>query len=105
MNRIIVAIAVLAAGCTSVTPVTSLGNDTYIVGSKTNKPGRGHTDMKIRAVKEAEGHCQKMGRTMVVESTKSSGAQGWTAVNGEVVFKCVPAEPVAAQATAPSAPQ
>ena len=105
MNRTLLAMAALLAGCSSVTPVTSLGNDTYIVGSKTTKPGRGHTDMKIRAVKQAQMYCQKIGRTMVVESTKSSGAPGWTAVNGEVIFKCVPTSdtgPVALQPTAAS---
>ena len=88
MKTLLAIAAVALASCSSVTPVASLGNGSYMVGAKSTALGRGPTDVKMHAIKQAERHCQKAGKTAVIETTKSSGAPGWTPVNGEVVFRC-----------------
>ena len=86
--RLLLCTVVLLAGCSSVTKVASLGDGRYMVGAKSTALGRGPTDVKMHAIKQAEKHCAGMGKNAVIETTKSSGAPGWTAVNGEIVFRC-----------------
>ena len=88
MRTIFVTAVIALSACSSVTPVTSLGGGNYMVGAKSTALGRGPTDVKRHAIQQAEKHCQKMGKSAVVETTKSSGAPGWTPVNGEIVFRC-----------------
>jgi len=88
VNRIIIAIAVLAAGCSSVTEVSPMGNDTYMVGGKAVGGHMSHTEVKGIALQRADDYCQAKGKKMVLKDAKSSGARGWTPLASEVVFHC-----------------
>lgn len=86
--RLLICTAALLAGCSSVTKVANLGDGRYMVGAKSTALGRGPTEVKMHAIQQADKHCAQTGKRAVVETTKSSGAPGWTPVNGEIVFRC-----------------
>jgi hypothetical protein len=86
MRLTILAVAATIAGCTSMTPIQPVGKDRFMVSSTTR--GGLTTDGQIKAdlLDRARAFCGK--KEMVLESSTSSGTQGWTPQTAEVLFKC-----------------
>ena len=83
------AAAAFLCACSSVTDVSPMGNDTYMVGGKAAGGHMSHTEVKGIALQRAEEYGRSQGKSMQLESAKSSGARGWTPLASEVVFKCI----------------
>jgi hypothetical protein len=89
LKRSALAVCVAAiAGCSSVTDVSPMGNDTYMVGGKAMGGHMSHTEVKGIALQRADDYCVSKGKKMILQDAKSSGARGWTPLASEVVFKC-----------------
>ena len=77
--------------CTTISEVTPIGTDSYMVGSSVRGGFTGDTEVKTLAVKRANEFCANKGKTMVLTGSQSSGVQGWTPQNSEVTFTCADA--------------
>jgi len=90
MRSVLMAAATAASvcGCSSVTDVSPMGNDTYMVGGKAVGGHMSHTEVKGIALQRADDYCQARGKKMVLQEAKSSGARGWTPPASEAVFRC-----------------
>lgn len=76
------------AGCQTVSDVTSVGPDTYMVGAQ--ERGGLATTMEIKqlAIKKADAYCAALDKRVRVVSIESSGVQGFTPRNADLVFQC-----------------
>jgi hypothetical protein len=74
------------AGCATQTSVQPIGRDRFLVS--TTVRGGFTTDGQIKQdlLDRAKAFCGK--KEMVLESSTSSGTQGWTPQTAEVLFKC-----------------
>lgn len=88
MKILLAVTPIVLAACTTVSPVTPLGNNTYLVGTSVRGGFTSDTEVKTVALQRAMQFCQGQGKTMVVTGSQSSGVQGWTPQNAEVTFTC-----------------
>lgn len=77
------------SGCATVSPVVPIGGGSYLVGISTRGGLSGDAEVKAQAIQAGQAFCsaKQMGFEMV--SATSSGIQGWTPQNAEVIFRCV----------------
>lgn len=87
---LIIAAAVVLTGCTSISPVTPTGPNSYMVGSNAHGGLTSDTEVKALAINRANEFCAAQGKTAQVTGSTSSGVQMWTPQNSEVQFTCVP---------------
>jgi len=84
-----IAIAAFLSGCTTISGVTPIGKDSYMIGATDRGGMRSHTEMRALGIRKANEFCQSKGKVMVISNVGSQGAQGWTPVESEVTFLCV----------------
>ena len=83
-------IASLAA-CTSVSEVTPMGKDTYMVGAEARGGMFSRTEVTQLAVKRANAFCQEQGKVMSPGHIENTGVRGWTPQDTQFVFECLDA--------------
>jgi hypothetical protein len=90
MHQKLAALAVLAlcAGCATVSDVTPIGKDSYMVGVEV-RGGQDWTTVKAHAIRRANEYCAGLGRNMVLTHSETSGARGWTPQDAEIQFMCL----------------
>lgn len=88
MRLTIVLFAVLLAGCTTMSEVQPIGQGRYMVGMAVRGGFTSDTEVKAGALARARSYCAGMQKTFVLLRSSSSGIQGWTPQNAEVVFTC-----------------
>jgi hypothetical protein len=79
----------LLAACATVSDITPLGAEKYMVGSQVRGGLTSWTEVKAMAVKRATDFCSAKNMKVEVLNMETSGAQGWTPQNADVTFKCV----------------
>jgi hypothetical protein len=84
-----IAMSAAATGCVSVSEVTKVGKDTYMVGADVRGGMTSDTEVKMLSLNRANEYCEKMGKVMVADSSTSRGVRGWTPQTSEVTFFCV----------------
>lgn len=89
MRNSVLAVAAVLAGCASVSEVTPLGADKYMVGSHVRGGLTSWAEVKAMAVRGAADFCAAKGMTVEVLGMETSGTQGFTPQNADVTFKCV----------------
>jgi hypothetical protein len=80
--------AVLIAGCTTMSEVQPLGQGRYMVGTSVRGGFTSDTEVKAGALVRARSFCSSLRKDFVLLNSSSSGVQGWTPQNAEVVFTC-----------------
>lgn len=95
MNKaLLLAAAAAIAGCTSVTDVTPMGKDTFMVGAEARGGIMSNTEVMQMAVKKANAYCASQSKVMEPTHVQSTGVRGWTPQEAEFVFQCLdPADP------------
>lgn len=88
MKNLILLAAILLAGCVSMTEVQPVGQGRYMLGTTVRGGFAGDSEVKASIVRRATAYCAERSKTMTLESSASSGMQGWTPQNAEVIFKC-----------------
>lgn len=83
---------VLLGGCVSVTDPVQVGKDTYLITSNAHGGLSSNGELKTKVLARAGSFCRAQGKELEVRSTESSGVQGWTPQNNEVVFACLGAD-------------
>lgn len=64
MKSFVLFSVLVLSGCASVTEVTPMGNNTYMVGSKVAGGHKSHTEVKSLALQRANEFCQESGKSM-----------------------------------------
>jgi hypothetical protein len=80
-------VIVLLAGCASVSNVAPYGNDTYIVSASDPGGTTGRDDLHVKVVEQANIHCSKLSKKMVVKDAQVSGNR-WAGTGATLVFSC-----------------
>jgi hypothetical protein len=80
--------AAFLAACTTVSPISPIGANSYMVGTSVRGGFTSDTEVKTIALQRANEFCRGMGKSMTLTSSQSSGVQGWTPQNSEVIFSC-----------------
>jgi hypothetical protein len=82
-------VAVVLAGCVTVgSDVVPVGKDTYQL-SMTGVGFATQANTNIKALKEADAYCAKLGKHMVPATSAESGVYGWSPRQDNLVFKCL----------------
>lgn len=88
MRRLIILALIPLAACTTMSDVQPVGQGRYMVGTSVRGGLTSDTEVKTGALQRARAYCGGQSKEMVLVSSNSSGTQGWTPQNAEVVFKC-----------------
>jgi hypothetical protein len=78
----------LLYGCATISDVTPLGAEKYLVGSHVRGGLTSWAEVKAMAVQRATQYCSSREMEVEVLNIETSGAQGWTPQNADVTFKC-----------------
>ena len=90
MRKIIVGLlAMVCAGCVSVSEVVPVGKSKFTVSSEMVGQFPSWSEVKQLALKRANKHCDSLGKVMTVDKWETHGARGWTPLNAELTFECV----------------
>ena len=81
-------IVVASVGCTTMSEVQPIGQGRYMVGTSARGGFTSDTEVKAGALARARAYCDEQKKGMTLLSSSSSGTQGWTPQNAEVVFTC-----------------
>jgi hypothetical protein len=88
-HALILAPLFLFVACATVSDITPLGAEKYMVGSQVRGGLTSWAEVKAMAVKRATDFCTAKNMKIEVLNMETSGAQGWTPQNADVTFKCV----------------
>ena len=89
MKQALAILIVALAGCTTVNEPISVGNDTYMLGSRTYGGMKSWLEINAENHKRANEFCEKQGKTANITEKGTSGARGWTPMESDVTFQCV----------------
>lgn len=82
------AAALVMTGCSSVSAVTPIGPNSYMVGSNAHGGFSSDAEVKALAINRANEYCAGQGKVAQITASTSSGVQMWTPQNSEVQFTC-----------------
>lgn len=88
MRKLLLIALLPLAACSTMTDVAPIGEGRYMVGNSLRGGTRTDVEVKAAAVQKAIAYCKDLSKEMVMVSSNSSGTQGWTVQNAEVIFKC-----------------
>ncbi len=91
MHKAIVAAVtvLLLSGCVTPTAPVSMGNDRYMIGVNARGGFSSNSELLAATVQRAQAFCSSMNKQAIVDDTNTSGSQGWTPQDAQVVFRCV----------------
>lgn len=93
LNLVFTLAATLLAGCAaSVSDVTEIGRDSYMIGATNAGGNQSSTAMKAAAIRQASQFCKDLGKAMALKTTEATGVQWLTAMSAEITFQCVAPE-------------
>lgn len=77
------------AGCVHEMAPVPMGNDRFMVSVNARGGGRSNSTLLAQTIERANAYCSATGKSAVVENSTTSGVQGWTPQDAQVVFQCV----------------
>jgi hypothetical protein len=77
------------AGCQSVSDVTPIGRDTYLVGTQVRGGMTSWAEVRQISLSRANQYCAEQGRKMQMVNMETRGTQGWTPQNADLTFQCL----------------
>ena len=83
-----VAAALALAGCVTMTDPVQVGTDTYMVGLSARGGLTSDTELLAQTMRAAGAFCSRQGRHMELQTSSTTGTQGWTPQGNQVVFRC-----------------
>lgn len=81
----------MLGACESVSDVTQIGKDTYIISATTRGGFESHGETTALAVNKAREYCAVQGKQIQAGAAQTSGARGWTPLDSSVTFQCLDA--------------
>jgi hypothetical protein len=80
---------VTVEGCTSPSPITPCGQDSYIVTVDDTSGGRSPGRLQVKAAQKASKYCPDQGKVVRVRNTSGEGVTGWKSASSTLVFSCI----------------
>lgn len=80
---------VACAACTSVSDVTPMGRDTFMVGAQARGGFISTTDLVAMSAQKANAYCAGIGKSMTPDNIKNSGVRGFTPQENTFIFRCL----------------
>ena len=77
------------ASCTTISPVSPAGKDTYLVSIEKRGGMDSWGELKADTLKQADDYCEKLNKKMTPVKIDTHGARGWTPMQVEVIFSCL----------------
>jgi hypothetical protein len=77
------------AACATKSTVAPYGQDTYILNVSDTMGTRQKTELRVMAAKEADAHCNKLGKKMQVEGAQDHGVAWLTSTSSQLIFRCI----------------
>jgi hypothetical protein len=89
VNYLVLLSAVALAGCATISSdVVSIGKDTYQL-SMTGVGFATQANTNMKALRAANGYCDKIGKHMVFQHSAESGVYGFSPRQDNLVFMCL----------------
>lgn len=85
----VLVVALALAGCVTQTSPIALGQDRYMLGVNARGGFSSNSQLLADSIQRAHDFCANMGKRAVIESTHTTGVQGWTPQDNQVTFACV----------------
>lgn len=79
------------AACTSVSDVTPIGRDTFMVGSQARGGFISTADLIAMSAQKANAYCATIGKSMTPDNIQNSGVRGFTPQENTFMFRCLDA--------------
>ena len=76
------------SGCVTTTEPVSVGRDAYMIGMGARGGMTSDAELLAQTMRTAGAFCLRLGRRMELQSSTSSGTQGWTPQSSQVIFRC-----------------
>jgi hypothetical protein len=89
MRGLVLVVVMGLAGCVSTTDPVGVGPDTFMVTLNARAGLKSDGELLSQSIQQANAFRSRTGRIAEVLDSKTSGTQGWTPQNNQVVFKCV----------------
>jgi len=86
---ILIASALALAGCVTMTEPVTAGTNTYMLGLNAKGGMTGDAELLAQTMRAAGAFCERQGRHIELQSSSTSGTQGWTPQSNSVVFRCL----------------
>ena len=83
-----VATALALSGCTTMTDPVPVGSDTYMMGLSARGGLTSDIELLAQTMRAAGAFCSRQGRHMELQTSSTTGTQGWTPQGNQVVFRC-----------------
>jgi hypothetical protein len=83
------ATALFLTACQSMSDVIPTGQDTYIVGVADYSGLKSDAEISGVSIKRGTEFCSKQNKRFELVKASSSGTQGWTAQQSQIIFRCV----------------
>lgn len=90
MKRMMIAGALILAGCASTTGVVPMGNNAYMVAREDNSPGASIGAVKVAALQEAGAYCATKSQGFEVVSSNDVPRSFGQFPQSQLQFRCVP---------------
>jgi len=82
-------LALALSGCASVSDISPIGKDTYLVDSTVMGGMTNWGDVKSMTLGKANDYCSGLGKKLVMSKMEEHGARGWTPIGTQITFKCL----------------
>lgn len=82
------AAAFALSACVTMTDPVQVGTDTYMVGLSVRGGLTSDAELLAQTMKAAGAFCSRRGRHMELQTSSTTGTQGWTPQGNQVVFRC-----------------
>jgi len=79
----------LLTGCVSITDPVPMGKDTYMISLNARGGFSSNGQLLANTIKKAGDFCSSQGLNVEVLNTGSTGVQGWTPQDTQVIFRCL----------------
>ena len=80
------------SGCVTTSDVTSLGRDTFMVGTDARGGLYSSADLTARSAQKANAYCAGLGKEMLPDSIQNGGVRGFTPQENTLIFRCLAAD-------------
>jgi hypothetical protein len=88
MRVVILGVCVVLAGCVSTIDPVPMGNGVYMISTRARGGLSTDAQLTSKTVAAANAFCGRSGKSAIVQTASSSGVQGFTPQDSQVLFKC-----------------
>lgn len=92
MKALRLALLLALAGCVSISEVTPMGRDTFMVSTDARGGFTSTGDLIARSAQKASAYCAGLGKEMMPDGIQNQGVRGFTPQENTFMFRCLAAD-------------